>query len=115
MNVPYMTEQIVPTLKSFYSVLASLMLAEVESTSTNLHLRCAEHVVCLLVAAEVFLKLEGPMALVALIWLLVSLGMATVKHRRLVLRTEITRIDGDPPRPLPGFMRRASQIKSAYL
>lgn len=76
MNVPYMTEQIVPTLKSFYSVLASLMLAEVESTSTNLHLRCAEHVVCLLVAAEVFLKLEGPMALVALIWLLVSLGMA---------------------------------------
>ena len=103
MNVPYMTEQIVPTLKSFYSVLASLMLAEVEFAFTNLHLRCAEHVVRLLVAAEVFLKLEGPMTLAALIWLLVSLGMATVKHRlgRLVLQTEITKIDGDPPQSLP--------------
>ena len=105
MNVPYMTEQIVPTLKSFYSVLASLMLAEVEFAFTNLHLCCAEHVVCLLVAAEILLKLEGPMALAALIWLLVSPGMATVKHRlgRLV-PTEITRIDGDPLRSLPSFM-----------
>ena len=87
MNIPYMTEQIVPTLKSFYSVLASLMLAEIEFAFANLHLRCAEHVVCLLVAAEVFLKLEGPIALVAFMWLLVSLGMATVKYRlgRLVL------------------------------
>ena len=82
------------------------MLAEIEFAFTNLHLRCAEHVVRLLVAAEVFLKLERPMALVALIWLLVSLGMATVKHRlgRLVLQTEITRIDGDPRRSLPSFM-----------
>ena len=87
MNIPYMTEQIVPTLKSFYSVLASLILAEVEFAFTNLHPRCAEHVVCLLVAAEVFLKLEGPIALVAFMWLLVRLGMATVKYRlgRLVL------------------------------
>lgn len=65
-----MTEQIVPTLESFYRVLASLMLAEIEFAFTNLHLRCAEHVVRLLVAAEVFLKLEGPMALVAFISLL---------------------------------------------
>jgi hypothetical protein len=106
MNIPHVTEQIVPTLKSFYSVLASLMFAEVEFAFTNLHFRCAEHVVCLLVAAEVFLKLEGPMAQVALVWLLVSLGMATVKHRlgRLVLRAEITRVDGDPPRSLPSLM-----------
>ncbi len=75
------------------------MLTEVEFAFTNLHLRCAEHVVRLLVAAKVFLKPEGPRALVAFMWLLVSLGMATVKHRlgRLVLQTEITRIDGDPP------------------
>ena len=81
------------------------MLTEVEFTFTNLHLRCAEHVVRFLVAVEVFLKLEGPMALAALIWLLVSLGMATVKHQlgRLVLQTEITRIDGDPLRSLPNF------------
>ena len=81
------------------------MLAEVEFAFTNLHLRCAEHVVRLLVAAEVFLKLEGPMALVASMWLLVSLGMATVKHRlgRLVLQTEITRINGDSPQSLPSF------------
>ena len=103
MNVPYMTEQIVPTLKSFYSVLASLILAEVEFAFTNLHLRCAEHVVRLLVAAEVFLKLKGPIALVTFMRLLVSLGMATVKHRlgRLVLQTKITKIDGDPPQSLP--------------
>lgn len=106
MNVPYMTEQIIATLKSFYRVLASLVLAEIEFAFTNLHPRCAEHVVRLLVAAEVFLKLEGPMALVALIWLPVGLGMATVKHRlgKLVLRAEITRIDEDPPRSLPSFM-----------
>ncbi len=45
MNVPYVTKQIVPGLKSFYSVLASLMLAEVKFAFTNLHLRCAEQVV----------------------------------------------------------------------
>jgi len=105
MNVPCMTEQIIATLKSFYRVPASLTLAEIEFAFTNLHLRCAEHVVRLLVTAEVFLKLEGPMALVAFISLLVSLGMTAVRHQlgRLVLQMEITRIDGDTPQSLPSF------------